>query len=170
MDRRLRSRVCNVSTREDPHTSNLNSIVQDPYHPWNPTVRNRHNGPRHWLTTKWYPRLNPHHRGPWLHSCRPVPPMLLYDYRPKSSPTLPRQRLQVVWLTEQDDLRQRSSLHVPLCKSTGCQTRSISELIDGLPSSDRWTLGTQKPVDRTISSFTCSGATRRLVPMAFNRH
>jgi len=140
MDRRLRLRMRNVPTREDPHTSNSNSVVQDPYHPWNPTIRNRRNGPHHRPTTKWYPGLNPHHHRPWLHLRRPVPPMLLYNYRPKGSPTVPRQRLQVVRLAEQDDLRQRYSLHVPLCKSTGCQTRSISELVNGLPPSNRWAL------------------------------
>src|SRR5712671_3559301 len=71
---------------------------------------------------------------------------------------------------KQNDLGQRPPIYFSLRKSASCQTRSISELVDGLSPPNRWTFGMQKPVDRTIPSLAHGRTTRRLVSMALDRH
>src|SRR5712671_3657714 len=111
--------MCNVSTREDPHTPDTHPTLQNPYYLQDTTFRNGGHGPHHWSTTERHPRFDPHHCRPWLLSCRYLPSLLFYGHRSESCPIISRQRLQMVRPTQQNDLGPRPSIHVSLRQSTG---------------------------------------------------
>src|SRR6266478_2466487 len=79
-----------------------------------------------------------------------LPPMLGHHYGPWDHAALLGLRLQVVWITDQNDQRLRSPIHFTIRQSTHRKTRDPTKSIYGIPPPNRRTIGTKESVDRTI--------------------
>src|SRR5712672_209489 len=108
------------------------------------------------------PKFHTHHCRSWLLSRCRLPSMRQRDFRPQNCTAVLRLHLLMVWAPEKDNLRPRPTFHIALWQSSRHKTQSNAKLVHCVPPSDRWIVGMEESMDRTVPPSPHNSPTRRL--------
>ena len=75
---------------------------------------------------------------------------------------LQKQNMKAAWSTQEDSQRQRTAIHIKIHRRIYQSTRNQETIINGIPSSNRWSNRKDKPGDRNILMALCELLTRQL--------
>jgi hypothetical protein len=91
-----------------------------------------------------------------------IPPLFYHDYRPQHRAVILPTRVQMVQTPKEDHQRSGSPIYIPLRQSIDKTAGYKPKPLDGGTPPNRWTVGTEEPVGRTIL-VTCNlGRTRHM--------
>ena len=150
MDSRLRKRVRNMSTEQEPHNTQENPSLSHLGPRESYTVHTRRNGPHHWTSQEWRIRRHPHYRRPWMLTRSPFPTMHHGDHRRWNSQTILRPPVQMVRTPHAHHQRQRPTIYLTLRQSTHKELRDTAESVHGVSPSNGWPIRKEESMGRTI--------------------
>jgi len=150
LDRTIHQRVRNLSTKQKPHTCNKNPTLQNhhsrkcaPFHTDSP-------GSDHRTAQISGIRCNTNYCRPWLFTGHHLPPLQHHHHRTPNCTIILQIRLPLVRPPQQDDIRQRPSIHKPFWTCLGQRTGHYMEYVNGIPPPNRRTNRAQEPMVRTV--------------------
>jgi hypothetical protein len=168
MDRRLRERLRDLPTEQDPNAQKENPALQNHHHKRSTTFPTNRYGLDHRTTPTQRVQRNPHHRRSRMLARRNIPSMFDKHHGPWNSPSLFGQRLPMVRTPHKSHQRPRPALYIAIRKSP-CRTPEHStEPIVCISSPNRRVVRTKEPMDRAIPTPNHHGTTRRLDRMAIH--
>src|SRR6266403_4384541 len=141
MDRRLCKRLRNLPTKQNFDAQKENTTLPHHHQRRHSPFPTNCNGPYHRTPAATRTQRHTNHSGPWMFTRGHLPPMFGYHYRPRYHAALPRLRLPMVWLTNQNDKRSRSQIHLTIRQSPFRETRDRTKSLHGIPPPNRWTIG-----------------------------
>src|SRR6266403_2369838 len=150
MDRRLRKRLRNLPTKQNHDPQKENTPLPHYHQRRHPPLSTNRHGSHHRTPAATRIQCDTNNRGPRMLTRSHLPPVLRYHHRARNRAALPRLRLPMVQSTNQNDQRSRPQIHLAFRQSPLGKARHCTELIYGISSSNRRTIGTEKPMDRTI--------------------
>src|SRR6266478_1672621 len=150
MDNGLCQGMCDLSTKQDPYSPDKNTPLPHYDKRRNPPLSTNRNGPYHRSSAASRAQFHTNHSRSWMLTCSHIPSMLRHHHQPWNCPTLPRLRLPMVWPTNKNDKRLRPQVYLPVQKSPHQKTRHSMKSINGIPSSNRWTLRMKEPMGGAI--------------------
>src|SRR6266581_5574674 len=136
MDSRLRQRMRDMPTKQDPHASETNTDLPHTHRGTYPAIPMRSHGPHYWATSPTREGRYPHHSGPGLLSRSHIFAMLYHDHGARDSPTLSGPHIPMVRFAQKDHQRPRSPIHFPLRKGPNGETRDPAEPVHRIPPTD----------------------------------
>jgi hypothetical protein len=95
-----------------------------------------------------------------------LPVVLHHDHWTGYHSVIPKERLPLVWPTQEDHHQQGPLIHLPLWKSTHYLDRGPAKHLDSIPPPDQWTIQAEKPVGGAISVNSDLSIPRRLNGLA----
>src|SRR5579864_6704960 len=139
-----------LSSHKNQH-SPLKTITK-PHHTRtrSPPIPNNRPGLHHETPTFRRKRHYTYHHGPRLHQGSDIHTMPRDNRCRGSGPLIYKTHLPTLWNTKEDHIRPRQPLHSKVLKRTLQTTRDPSEHQHRLPPTNRWPIGTHKPISRTI--------------------
>ena len=121
LDQELCQRLCDLSTKQEPHTLMKNTIILYSSPLRSTPLQSDHNGPDHPTAKLWGQRRNPHYHRSRVYLSSHLS-TLLHIYNRRSHITVYGKHLPMVWVAYQGYIGQRPPLHLPLRPSTLRQT------------------------------------------------
>jgi hypothetical protein len=151
MDRTICERMCKMPTKQEPHEAGKDTPLPNPHTDRRPPLPNHSHGPDHPTPKQQQIRCHPHDSRPQMHEGSHIPSLQNNHHRTRSSKTVLRQHLPMVWPTQQDHIRQGPPIHIPLCKSPHPTTRDQTKHVFSVPPPDRRTIRANQSMGGTIS-------------------
>ena len=168
MNRKLCQRMRPLPTEQKLDTSHAHTDI--PHHTGTQSkpVRGSSNGPHHPTLKEWDVQCNTHDHRPWMHKSSHLHPLFDHNHWRRHRWPIPEQCLSMVWTPKKDDLWLRPEVHLPLRQGTDATTGSKTKHINGLPPTDRWLVGEEEPLGRTIPTLCNDHSTGQLERMISN--
>ena len=170
MDRTIRKRMRQMPTKQEPHETSKSTPLPHPHTDRRTPIPDRSNGPDHPTPNQQRIRRHPHDSRPRMHESSRIPPLQNNDHRTRSSQTILRQRLPMVWPTQQGHIRQRPPIHILLREGTRPTTRDQTKRVLSVPPPNRRTIRTDKSMGGTIPPPDHQQRPNRLERLARDSH
>ncbi len=150
LDRAIRQRMHNLSTKQEPHAPNEDPPVQNHGAERQPPVLPSGHGPNHGTPQEPRARQHTNHRRSWVLTGRPLPTLPEDDHGPPDCTPLLPAPVPMVRASPTTDIRPGPTFHLPLWASTGERIRDLLEFVDGVPPSNQWVGRAKEPVGGAI--------------------
>ncbi len=150
MDRRLRKRLRNLPTKQNHNTQEEDTALSYHHQRRHSPFPTNCDGPDHRTSTATQIQCHTNHSRSWMFTSGHLPPLFRHHYRSGHRAALLGLCLPMVWSTNQNDKRPRSQIHLTVWQSPFRETWDRTKSLHGIPSPNRWTIGTKESMDQTI--------------------
>jgi hypothetical protein len=139
-----------LPTEQKSDTPRENPIVPNPIKHQRQTIFPYRHGSHHRVTRKRWTRRHTNHSRPRVLPSGHLPSLLHDHHRRGHSTTIFRTPIPMVRNSTKDHQRQGPPIYISLCTGANQGSGDYPEPINGVPSPNRWTIGANEPMGRTI--------------------
>jgi hypothetical protein len=139
-----------MPTRQEPHETDESTPLSHPHTNRRTPIPSRSNGPDYSAPDQQRIRCHPHNSQPRMHQSSRIPPLQNNHHGTRGSQAILRQRLPMVWPTQQGHIRQRPPVYVLLREGTRPTIGDQTKRVLSIPPPNGQAIRTDKSVGGAI--------------------